>query len=180
MTDASSNSNALSSAYLNHPFIGSSKEEVTGVASQRDTIYQVLIDDARLANFAIEAQSSSALKNLTSCLGYEGSAADALVAEADSLPELYTEINDSQNFTRLYFTKEVMPKCYCPEGSQCDRACGNSEAKSTFTVDLKFSYPTNVNIPEPIEYKDYSAVMESLGKSLDGNEEVPPVEGPSN
>ena len=72
------------------------------------------------------------------------------------------EVDNNYNFTRLYFTKDI------------------NEGAATVTVDLDFSYPTNVNISEPTEYEDLSSLMENMFnstyESTDNKVEILPTE----
>lgn len=134
------NGNTIARLYSQYPFIASTDQDIS-VTSERDPIYKVIVND-NFEKFATEAQNTGALKSFSSCLGRENGLANAndLISAAQKLPEIFVEVNDNYNFTRAYFTFE------------------NNEME--LEVDLRFSYPTNVNVPEPLEYKDISEVLQ--------------------
>lgn len=141
ISDNLNNYNTIAELYNKYPFIVSTDKDLT-VTSERDPIYRVMIND-NFEKFVTEAQNTWALKSLSSCLGYKSNAAGTsnLMKTVQELPEIFVEVNDRYNFTRLYFTFE---------DNGADTA-----------VDLRFSYPTNVNVPEPLEYKDFSVQQQA-------------------
>ena len=132
-----SNTNLISNAYLQYPFIFSTDEDLA-VTSQRDPIYKVIIDDQSLRAFLNETTSSELVKNLSTCVGHTGNTdiKDRLANAVKELPEIYVEVDEAGNFTRFYTSTEELSGEY------------------TATADFLFSYPTNVNISEPKEFKD--------------------------
>ena len=36
----------------------------------------------------------------------------------------------------------------------------------TLTTDLGFAYPTNINVAEPVEYKDFSTTIQEIMTSM--------------
>ena len=78
----------------------------------------------------------------------------------NALPAIYVEVDNDYNFTRLYLTSEL-------------------ETGGEMVVDLSFSYPTSVSVTEPVEYRNFSDVIEEVTSSLfktygeDTNEPVP-------
>lgn len=132
-----SNNSLISSAYLKNPFIISTDEDLS-VTSERDPIYKVLIDDQKFRSFLDETTNSELVKGFASCMHYTENAnvRDKLASAVKDLPDLYVEVNNGAEITRLYTTTEV------------------DNGNVLITADLQFSYPTNVNIPAPTEYKD--------------------------
>ena len=64
------------------------------------------------------------------------------------MPKIYAEVDGDNNFTRLYLTSNL------------------NNGEGTMTIDLGFSYPTNVNVPEPEEYKNFSDVIQEIMSSM--------------
>ena len=143
-----SNSNTVANIYNKYPFVANSNQKAT-VASNGNPIYLVAVDAGNFADFAREMQSSTALASWTSCVGDKDAEAtvEAIVEEVQNLPELYAEVDENYNFTRLLFEVDMS---------------GGNEMLGTATVDLNFSYPTNINVSEPTEYKDISDVLQGM------------------
>ncbi len=143
VTELNNNSNSLIGAYNRNPFIGSTTENLK-IASEQNPIYQLTIDTDNLAGFFGNSVITTAAQNYTDCLGQSSgemaSASEVATKVVEGLPELYVEIDNNYNFTRFY----------------TETSDGNTDVK----VDLKFSYPGNVNISEPVEYKDFSTILE--------------------
>ena len=62
----------------------------------------------------------------------------------DNFPEIYVEIDNDYNFTRLYMSMEG--------------------EDGTVTVDFSFDYPTSVTVDEPTEYTDVNDVINEVMK----------------
>ena len=60
------------------------------------------------------------------------------------MPVIYVEVDNDYNFTRLAFD------------------ISDNEGATSLSTDLGFSYPTNVNVAEPTDYKDLTTVLEQL------------------
>lgn len=149
VNDISSNHNTVSSLYSKYPFIVSTNESVE-IASEKDPIYRVLIDEDNFNSFASEAKNLNVMKSLSSCLDYDNNPANldnALKAIQDST-KIFAEVDENYNFSRVYLESDV-----------------NNDA-AEMIVDLRFTYPANVNIPEPVEYKNLSEVLQNLTLNL--------------
>lgn len=144
VTNVNENSNSLAEMYSKNPFVVSAtgKLELEG---RNDPTYKLSVDGQKFAGFMDEAQSSTTIENLSSCLGYQKTDlnAERLLVELQKLPEIFVEINANYDFTRLYFNTDL--------GGDADMA-----------VDFGFSYPDNINVSEPVEYKDLDALMQEL------------------
>lgn len=143
--DAGGNSNSISSIYGKNPFITSTSENLS-VVSEKNPIYRVLINGEKLTGFLNEAQNLSVMDNFASCLGYENgiTSENAIEKSLQSLPEVYVEIDEEHNFTRLYIKS-------------------TSRGDSTkVTVDLNFTFPANVNVPEPVEYTEIETLLQEI------------------
>lgn len=147
ITDLRNNSNALIDTYNKNPFILSSSENIP-IESEQNPIYQVILDNKNFTAFINNANEISLFNNLYGCLGYEDSTIDAnnLMGYLQELPEIYVEIDDNYNFTRLYMEPTI------------------DDGENKVTVDFSFSYPANTNIAEPTEYQDLTTVLQSLSE----------------
>ena len=156
------NSRTVANIYSTHPFVMTAADQKTTIASAGNPVYRAIVDANGFADFASELESSNVLNDWTTCMGDKNASAaiESLVEAAGNLPEIYVEIDDDYNFTRLYFATEIWGEedC-CPDGAECLRAC-NEELKETVTVDLNFTYPSSVDASEPTEYRDLSDVMQ--------------------
>lgn len=158
------NSRTVANIYGTYPFVMAAADQKTTIASAGNPVYQVIVDANGFADFASELKSSNALNDWTTCVGDKNASAtiESLVEAAGNLPEIYVEIDDNYNFTRLYLATEIWGEedC-CPDGAECLRAC-DEELKEAVTVDLNFTYPSSVDVSEPTEYRDLSDVMQGL------------------
>ena len=121
------------------------------VASKQNPIYQIWLDNKNFASFVNEMQNTEIASSLNSCLGWGNNATitEEDVAEITSkMPKVYAEVNSENNFTRLYMESDI------------------NDGVATATIDLGFSYPTNINVSEPVEYKDFSEYIQTVFKSM--------------
>ncbi len=139
------NSNSLIGAYNRTPFIGSTTENLK-VTSEKDPIYLITLDQNNLASFLDNSIITTAMKNYSSCLAMSADQIDSGAEIAKNIvemtPEFYVEIDKDYNFTRFY-----------TETTADD---------TNVRVDIRFSYPDNVNISEPGEYKDFSTLWSEI------------------
>ena len=63
-------------------------------------------------------------------------------------PEIYAEVDGEDNFTRLYVKSDL------------------ENSAASVTMDLNFSYPNNINVPEPQEYRDFSDIIQELSTTI--------------
>ncbi|MCR5700178.1 MAG: procyclic acidic repetitive family protein [Candidatus Saccharibacteria bacterium] len=136
------NSNALSDFYLKNPFITSTDQDLA-VDSERDTIRKVTINDQNFRAFMEAAVNSSAMTNLASCLHYASveNSVNGLSETLQNLPDIYAEVDGNDNITRIYVDTKI------------------DKGRAKLVANLRFSYPENVNVPEPTEYKDWSTLI---------------------
>ncbi len=137
-------SNSISEAYSRNPFVYSTSKDLT-VISEHDPIYRLLVDSDKLSAFINETQNTNFTNSLASCLNDDPATLDtqAVVEKLKNLPATYVEVNNDYDFTRIYLEM-------------------SSDNEISTTVDLDLSYPSNVNVPEPVEYKDLSSVLEDI------------------
>lgn len=142
-------SSSTAELYRKYPFVSSTNKDVT-LSSKNNPVYRVSLDSKNFVGFMNENQNSNINQKLYSCLGMEEvpkmteSDVEKLV---NAMPAIYAEVNSDNNFTRLYLESEL-----------ADYA--------TVTIDLGFSYPTNVSAEEPVEYTDFSDFIQTLFTSM--------------
>lgn len=150
VSDINTNSNSAIELYSKYPFISSTNKDVS-LASKNHPVYQVSVNSEKFANFVNSIQNSEMTANLYSCLGWTNNVSvseDDVAKMVDVMPKIYAEVDGDNNFTRLYLTSNL------------------NNGEGTMTIDLGFSYPTNVNVPEPEEYKNFSDVIQEIMSSM--------------
>ncbi len=149
VNDINKNSNSAAELYNKYPFFTSTNENLV-VSSKNDPIYKLEIDAENFANFVNAMNNSSLSEDLYACLNWDNNVsittedAEEMINE---LPAMYVEIDANYNFTRLYTKTET------EEGAEV-------------IIDLSFTYPANVNVPEPLEYVDFSEVIQEIMQSM--------------
>ena len=76
-------------------------------------------------------------------------AEDEVDEKIEELPTFFVEVDNDKNFSRIYFN--------------------SSEEDMNTTVDLNLTYPANINVAAPTDYKDLSSVMDEVFTSLFSN-----------
>lgn len=166
------NSNSVAELYSRYPFIVSSDEDISAVSKQFP-VRKVFVDTANFMNFANSIQSTTLSEQIYSCLNTETS---VQVTEQDItniiqyLPIIYAEVDDDNNFTRLYIESTIRDadECDCSEELACDCAVPTN---IRVAMDLNISYPQTINAPEPLEYQDLSDIIQDLSTSIYESEE---------
>ncbi len=146
VSNTNKNSNGTIQLYNKYPFILSTDKNIQ-IASKQNPIYQVSVDNKKFANFVNEIQNDEITGELYSCLGLQDNLTitEEDIAELTSkMPKVYAEVNSDNNFTRLYLESEL------------------NDGAATAVIDLGFSYPTNVNVSEPVEYKDFRDFIQTI------------------
>lgn len=146
VSDLNKNSNATAELYNKYPFIVSTTEGVT-VPSKGNPVYQVSIDSEKFTNYVNAMDKTKLTTDLYTCLELDDNVS---VDEAEmekiiaNLPKVYVEVNGNYDFVRLYTETNA------------------DEQNATITLDLGFSYPTNINASEPVEYTNFSEVINQI------------------
>ena len=159
-SNVNKSSNSIADSYAKNPFIISNNKDLT-VASKVNPIYEINFDTEKFTGFMNSLKDSETMSELYNCMGYEYSDAntDSVVETIEELPTLYVEIDSNYNFTRLYFVNDY------------------NDGAATIEVDLGFGYPTNVNISEPVEYKDLTEILQTIfGNMYDLSDDEAKVE----
>lgn len=133
--------------YNDNQFIAYSTDSIP-IAKKKDAIYRLYIDAEKLAGFINAMTNSGFLNELSACMGGMAMptgitvSADALKPMIAFLPNIYVEIDDDNNFTRVYLE--------------------SSSDITSVTVDLSFSYPTSITIEEPDHYIDFNENLSQI------------------
>lgn len=144
------NTNSAIQLYSKYPFIASTDKNIP-IASKQNPIYQIWVDSEQFYGYATEMQNTQIAQSLYECMGLEDNVTiteEDIEAFTSKMPKVYAEVNADNNFTRLYFESDI------------------SNGAATATVDLGFSYPTNINVSEPVEYTDFSEFLQTIFKSM--------------
>lgn len=144
------NSNSAAELYNKNPFLGSTTENVT-IDSKLNPVRELTIDDEALADFVNSIQNSEMTKELYDCLGWENNVtvtAGDVAAAISQFPAIYVEVDKDDNFSRLYMVTQA------------------EDATGTITIDLSFSYPTKINVSEPVEYMTFEDVVQKVMMSI--------------
>lgn len=142
------NSNSATELYSKYPFVYATNKNIP-IESKQYPVYKVDINTENFTGYMNSARSAAWSEQIYSCLNIEP---DTQIDENDAasmledLPEIYVEVDGDNNFTRLYANLKI------------------DSGKST--IDLNFSYPTNINVTEPLEYQDFSEVIQDVSTSV--------------
>lgn len=140
-------SDDFSSLYKNNPFINYSTDGLK-IEKKKDTLYKLSFDAEKLTNFLNSMSTSGFINDLAACSGSTATAnisVEETQAVISQIPDIYVEIDDNNNFTRVYL--EISD----PYGYQ------------TITADISIEYPSSLNISEPSEYTDFNSLLENFG-----------------
>ncbi|MBR5938975.1 hypothetical protein IKZ77_00250, partial [Candidatus Saccharibacteria bacterium] len=142
--DLSAMQNVVAEIYGKYPFLSSTTENVE-IASKFDPVRKIVIDEEKLAGFINAYQSVLPESNIYGCL-YENEpiTTDGVSEMVSQLPDIYAEIDNNGNFTRVYMEME------------------SDDGNATMMVDISISYPTTINIIEPIEYVNLMDVFQEM------------------
>ena len=153
VSDVNKNSNSAIEIYNKYPFINSTDKNVI-ISKKQNPIFQVSVDSKNFTEYLNAIQNTELARSLNDCMGWSNNAA---VTESDvsaivqQMPNIYAEVDSDNNFTRLYLESDI------------------NNGVATATIDLGFSYPTNVNVSEPVEYTNYEDLIQSLFSGIYDN-----------
>ena len=151
------NNNSIAKAYNDNQFIISTTENIP-VTSKRYPVYLITFDKEKLGNFLNATNEASIVEDLSSCLDQEVSInSDNILDNLEKLPKVYTEIDNDNNFARIFTTSEI-------------------GEEASVIIDLSFDYPTNVNVSEPTEYRNFSDVIQEIFSGMFTYDETDVVE----
>lgn len=116
------------------------------ISKKKNNLYKIGFDDQKLTAFIDSLSNSGFANELNACAGntitIDNVNSDLISAIFTESPTIYVEVDDSYNFTRVYFK-------------------ANTEDMA-ITADLNLTYPDKLEINEPGEYIDVSSVIDSL------------------
>ncbi len=143
--------------YSKNPFITSTTENVF-IPRKQSQVYRINIDSDNFVNFVNSINNSGITNDIYTCLGYENSVSldkNSISKLVETLPKVYAEVNGNNDFSRLYLESDL------------------AEGAATITIDLGFTYPSAVNVNEPVEYTDFSELITQM---MSGFYNMPEVE----
>lgn len=146
VSDVNKNSNSTIQTYNKYPFVISTSKDIP-IASKQNPIYQVSVDSENFTSFINEIQNTEIVGDVYSCLDLEDNLTvteEDIVEITNQMPKVYVEVNTENNFTRLYLESDL------------------NNGSATAVIDLGFSYPTNINVSEPVEYQDFKDFIQTL------------------
>lgn len=167
ISNLNTNSNSTAELYNKYPFILSTDKDIP-IESKQYPVREIVIDAENFANFVNSIRSTSLSSQIYSCLNMEN---NVQISEQDAeeiiedLPTVYVEVDDDNNFARLYVKSVIQDTydCDCSNGAPCDCI---SLANSDVVIDLGLTYPLSINVPEPLEYQDFSDVIQDISASI--------------
>ena len=146
VTDLNKTNNTAAELYNKYPFITSTTENVF-IPSKHSQVYQVGLDSKNLTSFINSITNSNLVGKVYTCLGYEDSVSvseEDIKTIVDKMPKVFVELNGQNDFSRLYMESNL------------------NDGAASLIIDLGFSYPTNVTVTEPVEYTDFTDVINQL------------------
>lgn len=149
VNDINKNSNSAIELYNKYPFYSSTSENLV-VASKNNPIYKLVINADNFANFVNSINNSVLSSDIYTCLNLDDNVSmtsEDIAEIVKQLPEMYVEIDANNNFTRFYTKTET------EEGAEV-------------IIDLSFTYPSNINVSEPVEYVDFMDIMQEIMLSM--------------
>ena len=131
--------NLISEIYKKNSFVSSTNENLR-VSKKINPIYKLVFDAEKITSFSNEIEKNNIVP--TNCVGNEeNTSADEIQKTLKNLPAIYVEIDGNHNFTRFYTSI-------------------STDDGSTLEVDLDLSYPSTIDVAEPIEYTDLESIIQ--------------------
>lgn len=139
----------LASKYRANPFITSSKDNL-GIAQKSNELYRLGFDKEKLNAFMNSVGSNGFVTAFNECAGSgttDSKDSSSLFEEIfANLPTMYVEVDNDNNFTRLYFASTIEV---------------NGISTST-KADINISYPASLKVALPDDYQNASTVFTIL------------------
>lgn len=124
------------------------------IAKKKNDLYKLNIDSDKLAAFVNSLSNNGFVNELNACAGNTATNTNVTAEMIESIfayfPEIYVEIDEDYNFTRLYFRVTT----------------GDETNSMTTTADLSLSYPAKLDVTAPEEYIDMSTLVTNLMTNL--------------
>ena len=146
-------SNDIIAKYKANPFITSSTENL-GIAKKANTLYRLTFDSNKLSAFSNSLGNNGFVNELNACTSStasnSGTSATMIEQIFDNFPAMYVEIDDNNNFTRVYF--------------QLNTTSGATS--NATTADISLTYPKEFKISEPTDYITMSQLLSNVMSNL--------------
>lgn len=147
----------LSTIYKDNPFVTYSTDNLK-IAQKKNPLYLLSFDANMLAGFVNAMPTSGFMNEMLACMDGEATNKDVTVADMEKiiakLPVIYVEIDDQDNFTRVYLK-------------------GDSEdGSSTGIADISLSYPSAITVDEPEEYLELNSILAQLFSGFYGSDDL--------
>lgn len=161
VNELNSNSNSATEFYNKYPFVSADNKNIP-IESKQYPVYKVGINAKNFADFVNSIRGTTLSNQVYSCLNIENNTwldENDITNIMKELPEIYAEVDKNDDFARIYIKGKVKGQngCDCPADSECN--CESSDIGEV-VVDLDLTYPSSLSIPEPIEYRDFSEVIQ--------------------
>ena len=157
----------FSKLYEQYPFLTYSTENLK-IAKRRDALYKLGFDLKNLTGFINGIGNSGFTNELYACMNVPatntGITEDDLGPIVAQVPEIYVEINNDNNFTRVYLETTVSQNTCdeLPESAETTDACDAKTPGTKLTADISFEYPNSITIKVPNEYIELSTVLSQV------------------
>lgn len=142
-------SSDLANRYKSNPFITYSTDKL-GISKKKDTLYRLGFDSQKLAAFSNSLSNNGFINELNACANKtatnEQTNAKFVQQLLSNLPTIYVEIDDNNNFTRVYFKTTTT----------------NENDSTSIDADLSITYPTELKITDPENYIPMSEIVQKL------------------
>ncbi len=142
-------SSDLVNRYKSNPFITYSTDKL-GISKKKDTLYRLGFDSQKLAAFSNSLSNNGFINELNACANRtatnEQTNAKFVQQLLSNLPTVYVEIDDNNNFTRVYFKTTTT----------------NGDDSTSIDADLSLTYPTELKITDPENYIPMSEIVQKL------------------
>ena len=139
----------IANKYKTNPFITYSTDKLS-INKKKNALYRLGINNDKLAAFTNSLGNNGFINELNACAGNlstNGTTSQNMIEDIfRNFPTMYAEIDDNNNFTRVYF---------------------ETEANSQFiTADLDISYPNKFEVTEPDSYIEMSTLLNNVTTNL--------------
>ena len=149
-------SGTLVKLYNEYPFVSSTDQNVA-VNSIKDPIYKITLNE-NFANFANKLESSDT-GSATCSDSSPSKALTKILRNLQNSANMFAEVDQDYNFTRLYFTTSF--------GTDANSNSNSADEESVAaTVDLRLSYPTSIDTSDPTEYEDLMNIIQNLAGTI--------------
>ena len=137
----------IANKYKANPFITYSTDNLK-ISKRKNNLYKLGFDSAKLSAFVNSLSNNGFINELNACTGSMATNTDTDSTSLDQtfseFPDVYVEIDENYNFTRVYFDAT---------------ANVNGVSSTTTNADINIIYPTELKITDPTDYVDMSTLL---------------------